>query len=66
MDTVVRMAVEPFFNAVIKKIEDLDKKIITLDTKITKIEKELVVLGCKLDTRLPEPDSSRGRMENVD
>jgi hypothetical protein len=68
MESVVRNVVEPFFETILKRLTELDKKIITLDTKMTKMENEVLVLGCKLETKLltTSLDSSNCKMEDVD
>lgn len=66
MDSVIRNVVEPLFESVIKRINELDKKIIMLDTKMTKIENELLALGCMIDTRIPVTNARCGKMEEVD
>ena len=68
MEFVVRNVVEPYFEKIIKKLTELDRKIIMLDTKMTKMENEILVLGCKIDSRIPElkSGSSRCIMEEVD
>ena len=52
MESVVRIVVEPWFETILKKLNELEKRINTIDTKITKMENEFVVLGCKLDYKL--------------
>jgi hypothetical protein len=68
MESVVRNVVEPFFEIILKRLTDLDKKIIILDTKIIKLENEVLVLGCKIDNNLTVPYSSSNTsiMEEVD
>ena len=58
MESVVRNVVEPFFEALIKRIGDLEKKLGMLDIKMTKIENELLALGCRLkqECQLPMLD----------
>jgi peptidoglycan hydrolase CwlO-like protein len=60
------MTVEPFFTNILNKIGDLDKKIISLDTKITKIEKDIIMLECKIDSKIIFPKREINKMEEVD
>ena len=64
MDSVVRMVVEPFFETVLKRLTELDKKLITIDTKMNKMEHEMLVLKWKIDSRLSIPDSSNCMSSN--
>ena len=68
MEFVVRNVVEPYFETILKRLTELERKINTIDTKITKMENEFVVLGCKLDTKhtLDNLVSSCYKMEEVD
>ena len=68
MESVVRNVVEPFFETILKRLTELDKKIITINTKMTQMENEVLVLGCMLETRLPSTslNSSNCKMEEVD
>lgn len=70
MESVVRMVIEPFFETVLKRITELDRQIINIDTKMTKIEHDILLLKLKIDSRLsiPDsmPDSSNCKMEEVD
>lgn len=70
MESVVRNVIEPMVESILKKLNDLDKKIILLDTKITKIEndikQEFLILGCNIDSRIPINNSNISKMENID
>jgi len=68
MESVVRNVVEPWFETILKRLNELEKRINTIDTKITKMENEFVVLGCKLDNKLSTVClvSSSYKMEEVD
>lgn len=71
MESVIRNVVEPFFENILKRLAELDRKIIIIDTKMTKMENEILVLGCKIDSRIPEVESESSRnskciMEEVD
>lgn len=66
MESVVRMVVEPFFETVLKRLTELDKKLITIDTKMNKMENEMLVLKWKIDSQFFIPDSSNCTMEEVD
>ena len=70
MESVVRMVIETFFENILKRITELDSKIITIDTKITKIEHDILLLKLKIDSSLSIPDSipdaSNCKMEEVD
>ena len=63
MESVVRNVVEPFFETILKQLAELNKKIIILDTKITKLENEMLALGCKIDTPLTIVQSSIDTMK---
>lgn len=52
MESLIRNVVEPFFETILKRLTELDKKIINVDTKITKMENEIMVLGCKIDSNI--------------
>jgi len=63
MESVVRNVVEPFFETILKQLAELNKKIIIVDTKITKLENEMLALGCKIDTSLTIVQSSIDTMK---
>jgi hypothetical protein len=64
MESVVRMVVEPLFETVLKRLTELDKKLITIDTKMNKMENEMLVLKWKIDSRLSIPDSNNCMSSN--
>ena len=66
MESVVRNVVEPFFETILKQLAELNKKIIILDTKITKLENEMLALGCKIDTHPTVSHSKNSIMKEVD
>ena len=66
MEFVVRNVVEPFFETIFRRFTELENKISSIDAKITRIEHEVLVLRCKIDTRQSIPDYSNYMMEEVD
>lgn len=66
MESVIRIVVEPYFETILKKLIELEKKIINLDTKITKMEHEILNLHCKLDTNLSTLDITNCKMETIE
>lgn len=69
MDCVVRNVVEPWFETILKRLIELEKKINTIDTKITKMEYDILILGCKLETKLSANNANNAnnsKMEEVD
>ena len=66
MESVVRNVVEPFFETIFRRFTELENKISSIDAKITRIEHEVLVLRCKIDTRQSIPDYSNYMMEEVD
>lgn len=66
MDCVVRNVVEPWFETILKRLIELEKKINTIDSKITKMEYEILILGCKLETKLSPNNANNSKMEEVD
>lgn len=47
MESVIRNVVEPYFENILIKISNLDKKINTMDMRMEKLETELQSIGCK-------------------
>lgn len=66
MESVVRIVVEPYFETILKRLYELESKINTIDIKITKMEKEFLVLGCKLETKFLPISASNSIMEELD
>jgi len=63
MESVVRMVVEPFFENIIKRLNDLDTKLNNVNNKITKIENNIIILESKIPQIIY---SSHSKMEEID
>lgn len=71
MDSLVRIVVEPYFENILKRISELDKKINSMDAKIRIIEKDVFFIGCRIglktNSSLLESNSKDVcKMEEVD
>lgn len=67
MESVIRNVVEPYFENILRKIADLDKKINGMDVRMGKMESEVLLIGCKINNALLECNSrGNSKMEEVD
>jgi hypothetical protein len=67
MDSVVRNIVEPYFENILRRITELDKKINLIDSRLGKIESDVLVIGCKINNAVLELQSRDAcKMEEVD